>query len=120
MDQMKKAGLNPGLMYGQGGGGGTTANVNSGSVTGGQAAGQSGEIQAMMGMGLQREMLQAQKEVLASQADLNRAEAEKKRGVDTSKTQAEIDNLLQGYDNLRNTYDLQQLEKSMKNDTIGK
>lgn len=114
-EQMKKAGLNPGLMYGMGGGGGTTANVATGNASGGTAAGHSGEIQAMMGMGLQRELLEAQKEVMQSQAALNNAQAAKTAGVDTAKTQAETDNLLQGYDNLRNTYDLQQLEKSIKN-----
>lgn len=114
-EQMKKAGLNPGLMYGMGGGGGTTANVATGSASGGTAAGHSGEIQTMMGMGLQRELLKAQKDVMQSQAALNNAQAAKTAGVDTAKTQAETDNLLQGYDNLRNTYDLQQLEKSIKN-----
>lgn len=60
--QMEKAGLNPGLMYGMGGGGGQSAAVTPGSVQGGSSPSSGGEAQAAMGMGLQLALLKAQKE----------------------------------------------------------
>lgn len=113
-EQMKKAGLNPGLMYGQSGGGGTTAAISQGSVTGASAAGQSGEIQAMMGMGLQRELLEAQKEVLKSQANLNNTEAAKKAGVDTAESETRIKSLLQGIENAKAQESMQKVETRLK------
>jgi len=47
MEQLKKAGLNPGLMYGMGGGSGGTTQANTGNVTGGQAPQGGGEIMGM-------------------------------------------------------------------------
>lgn len=90
--QMEEAGLNPALMYGMGGGGGQTAGGASGSVAGGQAPSGGGEIQAMAGMGMQLQLLQAQKEVLETQAQKNKAEAEKTAGVDTKNTLADTEN----------------------------
>lgn len=58
VEHMKKAGLNPGLMYGMGGGGGATTGSASGSVSGGSAPTGGGEV----GMGMQMALLQAQKE----------------------------------------------------------
>ena len=57
-EEMKKAGLNPALMYGMSGGGGTTTGSASGSVTGASAPVGGGEMQGILG--LQRGMLQAQ------------------------------------------------------------
>lgn len=61
-EEMRKAGINPALMYGMGGGGGQTAGGGTGSVTGGVAPSGGGEAQAMMGMGIQAALLRAQKE----------------------------------------------------------
>lgn len=82
--QMEKAGLNPALMYGQGGGGGTTAGAGSaGSISGGQAANaaatQSANTQSQ-GMAMQNAMMMAQMKVMESQADKNKAEADATRG----------------------------------------
>lgn len=72
---MKKAGLSPGLMYGKGGGGATTVGSASGHVQGGTAATGGGqEIQQMIGMGMQREMQQAQIENLQANTDKTKAE----------------------------------------------
>lgn len=66
MAMMKQAGLNPSLMYGMGGGGGTTVGGGGAGVSGGIAPSGGGEIQGAMGMGMamkaQVELLQAQKE----------------------------------------------------------
>lgn len=57
---MKEAGLNPALMYGMGGGGGTTASVPQGSVNAESA--QQQDVMGMMGAAAQLELLKAQKE----------------------------------------------------------
>lgn len=90
-EQLQKAGLNPGLMYGMSGAGGATANISTGSSPNSQAntGGGAGEH---MGMGIQMELLQAQKRVLESQAAKNEAEAAKTAGVDTANVQADTEN----------------------------
>lgn len=72
-EQMKKAGLSPGLMYGTSGGGATTASATPGNVSGPQA----GKNQESLGMGLQMgqaAMMAAQIDLLKAQADKTRAE----------------------------------------------
>ena len=67
-EQLKKAGLNPALMYGMGGGtGGQTVSPNA-NVAGGTAAGATGEIQQMMGLMLQNKMTQSQIKVNEAQS----------------------------------------------------
>lgn len=106
---MEKAGLNVGLMYGQGGGGGTTAGGQSGGgASGGNAPGFNNEL---IGMGLQLGMQKAQIDLMKAQTEKTKAEAEKTSGVDTTLAQTQIDgNKIQ---NLFNTENLQTaLEKS--------
>lgn len=63
MEQMKKAGLNPGLLYGMSGGGATTTgSIGAGSVGRGQAPTGGGEAMQGMGMALNLGLLRAQKE----------------------------------------------------------
>lgn len=59
MEQMKLAGLNPGLMYGMGGGGGVTANVSTGSVSG-QPAQTATRAGGGEGMGMSAALMAAQ------------------------------------------------------------
>lgn len=82
VDHLKKAGLNPALMYAKGGAGGQTG--------GGQAQGvglspsnQEAVKAQQMGMALQLAQLKSQIEVNESVAKKNTAEAEKTAGVDT-------------------------------------
>lgn len=82
IDHLKKAGLNPALMYAKGGAGGQTG--------GGQAQGvglspsnQEAVKAQQMGMALQLAQLKSQIEVNESVAKKNTAEAEKTAGVDT-------------------------------------
>lgn len=58
--QMQAAGLNPGLMYGMSGGGGQTAQVAPGNVSGGNASGHSGEAMGMAMMASQIGLMRAQ------------------------------------------------------------
>jgi len=60
MEQMKKAGLNPALLYGMSGGGGQTTGQANGNVTGGQAPQGGHEIQDIMGITMQQQLLKAQ------------------------------------------------------------
>jgi len=64
--QMEKAGLNVGLMYGKGGAGGATTNVNAGNVSGQQASAQNSI--AGMGMMLQARQIEAQARLAEAQA----------------------------------------------------
>lgn len=81
--EMEKAGLNVGLMYGQGGGGGTTASVPSGNVSAGTAQGNSNESMQGMALMMQQQMTQAQIELTKAQTEKTKVEAEKTAGVDT-------------------------------------
>lgn len=79
---MEAAGLNPALMYGMSGGGGsTTGNASAGSVSnpGTQA----------VGMGLQAAMIASQIRLNESETSKNNAEADKTRGVDTDLARAQ-------------------------------
>lgn len=86
MDHLKKAGLNPALMYQQGGQGGQT-----GSQTGGSAGGQN----AGLGMAPQApefKLFGAQEALMKEQARLAKIEGDKKEGIDTKEAQSRIDN----------------------------
>ena len=79
---LRDAGLNPGLLYSKGGGGGTTGTISAGQVSGGQAANAAQTRQAEMqatGMGLQFQMMQAQVEAAKAQANAANAAADKDR-----------------------------------------
>lgn len=85
-EEMEKAGLSVGLMYGQGGGGGTTVGQNSAQ---GMSAGKAGDPNAAVANGITLGMQAAQMEVLKSQAEKNRAEAAQIQGADTDLKQAQ-------------------------------
>lgn len=93
--ELKKAGLNPGLMYGMGGGGGVTTGSASGSVSGGHAPAGGGEALAMAGMGLQMGMQKAQIENIEADTELKKADAGKKSGVETEEGYARIGSIIQ-------------------------
>lgn len=92
--KMEAAGLNPALLYGMGGQGGSTAGAGqAGSVGLSDAKGMQTGI-AIQGMGLELANLASQIELNKSQAEKNRAEAEKTAGVDTQVQQATMENLI--------------------------
>ena len=91
---MEAAGLNPALLYGMGGQGGSTAGAGqAGSVGLSDAKGMQTGI-AIQGMGLELANLASQIELNKSQAEKNKAEAEKTAGVDTQVQQATMENLI--------------------------
>lgn len=118
-EQMEKAGLNPALMYGMGGGGGATTGTGGQGVSGGQAPSGGGEAQAMSGMGMQMAqqaaITAAQTELIKAQTEKTKAETTKTAGVDTTEAATRIDSLLQGIDNARQQHQIQKLEITLKN-----
>lgn len=91
MRELKKAGLNAGLMYGMGGAGGaSTAGGGGGSVSGASAPSGGGEIQASIGMGMEMQLLNAQKKNIEADTKLKETEAKKKGGVDTAEAEGRI------------------------------
>lgn len=99
VEQLKKAGLNPALLYGMKGGGGITTGGSAAGVAGAQAPAGGGEIQSIIGMGIQTRLMKAQERVLQTQADKNEAEANKTKGVDTDLGKTQIQDLTQGIQN---------------------
>jgi hypothetical protein len=78
--QMKAAGLNPALMYGHAGSGGTTISSSAGSASGSQASDETSRKIAniqMQGMGLQMQKLSAEIQKTKAEAEKAKAEAEK-------------------------------------------
>lgn len=94
--QMQKAGLSVGLMYGNGGAGGTTQ-TPTGNVSGGTAAGHSGEVGMGMQLGLQAAMQEAQIENVKADTEVKKKEAGEKLGTpekaitDIDATKADIE-----------------------------
>ena len=78
---LKEAGLNPALLYGQGGGGGSAAG-------GGTAAGVGLPSSTGVGMGIQWEQMEAQKELAKAQAAKTNAEAAKLMTTDTENVES--------------------------------
>lgn len=97
MEHIKNAGLNPALMYGMSGGGGTTTgSQGGGSATGGQAP----APQQMPTMDIQQSlMMKAQLDLMRAQANKTKAEADKISGIDTAEAQTRIESLTQGISN---------------------
>nr|DAR19239.1 MAG TPA: hypothetical protein [Microviridae sp.] len=96
---LEKANLSVGLMYGNGGAGGT-------STAGGQGSGPGNPGTNAVGMGLQAKALELQNKQIESQIALNMATAEKTAseakkiaGVDTKQAEANTENLIQATNN---------------------
>lgn len=88
-EELKKAGLNTALIYGQtGAGGATTGSVGAGTAS--KADVQSFSAQDAMQMGL----MGAQKKLLEAQATKAEAEADKTAGVDTKQQEAQTLNTI--------------------------
>lgn len=110
MEQLRKAGLNPGLIYGMSGGGAVTTGNQGGNVTGAHAPVGGAEIQTMLGMGIQKELLQAQKENIQADTKKKEVEAAKTAGVDTTKAETEIQNIKQQTENAKIQYELGEIQ----------
>ena len=89
---IKRAGLNPALIYGQSGATGTMSDVQAPQANVNTNNGASG-------MGLQMMMAQKQMELIDSQINKNNADANKTKGVDTELVGANIKNIMQDTSN---------------------
>ncbi|WVR22123.1 MAG: DNA pilot protein [Malazfec virus 3] len=90
MEEMRKAGLNPGLMYGTGGGQGGQSTVATASRGSGENITPQMNATAGMGIGLQAQQTQAQIDLLKAETEKTKTEAKKIGGVDTELTQSTI------------------------------
>lgn len=99
VEQMKIAGINPALLYGMSGGGGTTAASTPGNVTGGQATGVITNPAQMAATTAQLGLMRAQKENIEADTKNKQAQANKTSGVDTKEAETRIQSLTQGIQN---------------------
>lgn len=112
VEQMNKAGINPGLLYGKGGPGGITGSP-SGNVSGGTAPSGGREIQDVIQMGIHTRLLQAQEENIRAQTEKTKTETTKIGGIDTEQAIAQTALLAQELDNKREEYQIKRLQQTM-------
>lgn len=127
MEQLKEAGLNPALIYGQSGGGGTT--IGSGyseGVIGAQAPSGGGERIAAMGMGIQMQqqamqlqLLKAQKDNIEADTAAKQASANYTSGAQTAATTAQTENLLQDVENKKAQEQLTKVQTAIQQVDLG-
>lgn len=120
MEELKKAGLNEGLVYGMKGGGGTTTGAANGSVNGASAPSGGGEIQAMMGMGIQRAqlgLLEAQKANIEADTANKQADTQNKP-LEGQQTIAQTNSILQGINNAKVQERIQNIDLALKEKTF--
>lgn len=96
VEQLKKAGLNPALLYAKGGAGGMTNAAQAQGIAAGQAPQGGGEVQKMMEIGMQTQMMQSQIKLMEAQAKKANAEAEYTGGVQTDMGKTSIQSMTQG------------------------
>ena len=87
--QMEEAGLNPALMYGHAGAGGSTQSASAGSASAGQASSGSEYAGKANAMGIEMMRAQSEIEVNKSIAEKNRAEAEATAGYKKDQAEAQ-------------------------------
>lgn len=115
-DQMERAGLNPALMYGMGGGGGQTAQASTGAPVGGASP----DTRNTTGMGIGSITEMANLELMKSQANKNNADADATRAnmpnipIQGKLLGANIENLAAQTQNEQAKNALLQLDKSLK------
>lgn len=114
VQMLKEAGLNPGLLYGMSGGGGTTAASTPGNVTGGQASGVMTNPAQIAATTAQLGLMRAQKENIEADTANKQAQTTKTTGIDTQEAQTRIQSLIQGISNQKAQERLTQIEGNIR------
>ena len=112
--EMRKAGINPALLYGMSGGGGVSTGSPTANVTGAEAPKGGGEIPAMMGMAIQRGMAQAQMNLMQAQADNLKADTLNKQTLPGPKQAQEIKESQKRVEDIQSQIDLRAQELQNK------
>lgn len=115
VEQMKKAGINPGLLYGMSGGSGATAQTGGAQMSSGKAD-IAQAARGSEGMGLmvgQMGLLQAQKENIEADTRKKIIDANKAAGVDTKLANTQIESLTQGIKNQKAVEKLTEIQDSI-------
>lgn len=115
-EQMKKAGLSPGMLYGMSGGGGVTVGGSGPGVSGG-SAGRGGEeaTLASTGMGMNLQLMEAQRKNIEASTKKMEVEAAKTAGVDTKNVETQTLDLLQGIENKKAQEQLTKVQTGIAN-----
>lgn len=113
MEQLEKAGLNPALMYGQSGPGGTTATGSGGGASGG-AAPQVTHPYLDISNAIEASLASAKKKLLENQALKEEAEARSIMGEEGTLGAAQIANLLQDVKSKKAVQTLTELKSDMQ------
>lgn len=107
MEQLKKAGLNPGLIYGMGGAGGQTTGTGSAGGGAPSAPQGGGEIMSL-------NLARAQQGLIEAQTRNIEADTTKKTGVDTKEAETRIESLTAGIENTKAATRLTALQGDIK------
>lgn len=115
MEMLKKAGLNPALLYGMGGAGGATAGSQGGGTAQGGSAPQPQQLD--IAGAVQVGLMEAQKENIKAQTDKTKTETENmgEGGVNRNETLAKIDNLIANTNNTKTIKELNELKLELDN-----
>lgn len=118
-EQLKKAGMNPGLMYGGTGAGGTTSGAGSASGVSTGSALPMAEKSGGMGMQLGMQMAQAKANIdlTNAQTEKTKVETTKTGGVDTQEAQGRIAKLAQETENAAVQKEIMEYDAEVKNAT---
>jgi hypothetical protein len=113
--QMEAAGLNPALMYGHAGAGGSTMSAGAGNAGMGLASDEASQRIARtqaVGMALQNALLSSQIKNIDADTEEKLARAEKTKGIDTELAKANIADITQSIKNKQ----VQEIGQNLQND----
>ena len=109
VEQLQKAGLNPGLLYAKGGPGGVTGSPQGG-VSGQPATNNAANMTTAMGIMNQNTLLESQAKLMQAQANETNIRAQKEAGVDTAVAKSQEQLNIANTDNANANTQLQKVQ----------